>query len=207
MKKIILLLVGFVVVAGCATTEPAPTNVSAVDVSTPAALPTDIGGEPTVVIPDAFSVAADEPLPVLQYAEPASDWLTYTDPDGRFRLKYPSDWLQTNATTEVQFWDNLDDDVNSIKMFIREESRTIDQIQAQEPEDIGPNFRREFYYYNVNGRVAFVEIGLSDLANYRTYYYDLGGDLIAFTAFFHDDNENVWWDALTVQQSFEFLGD
>lgn len=149
---------------------------------------------------------ADGELPVVAYAEAGPDWTIYTDPQNRFTLKYPTDWVQTDATNEVQFWDNLDDGVNSIKMSLTEETRSIEEILSQEPEDFGPNFERYFYFYDVNGRVAMSEVGMSDISDYRTYYYDLGdGELVALTALFHDDDEQAWHDALSIQQSFQLM--
>jgi len=138
--------------------------------------------------------------------EPGLDWITYRDPQDRFTLRYPSDWLQTDATTEVQFWDNLDDDVNSVKMALIQETRTDEQIQSQAPEDMGPNFQRNFYTYDVNGHPTFTEVGSSDIAQYRTYYYDLAdGSRLALIAWLHDNNEKIWQDSLSVQQSFQWV--
>ena len=106
----------------------------------------------------------------------------------------------------MQFWDNLDDDVNSVKMALIPETRTDEQIQSQAPEDWGPNFQRNFYTYDVNGHPTFTEVGSSDIAQYRTYYYDLAnGSRLAFIAWLHDNNEKIWQDSLSVQQSFQWV--
>ena len=181
MKKLFIALVGMSVLAGCTAVAP----------STPFT--------PSI---------SNEELPVLQYAEPGSDWVTYEDPLKRFTLRYPPDWLQTDAQAEVQFWDNLDDDVNSVKLALVSETRTNEQIQAQVPEDLGPNFRREFYTYDVNGHPTFTEVGWSDLTQYRTYYYELNdGTRLAFIAWLHDADDTNWQNALSVQQSFQWWED
>lgn len=162
---------------------------------------------PEATPPLSTTDSTDEVL-ALQYAEPGPDWLTYHDPEGRFAIDYPPDWLQTDATTEIQFWDDLSDDVNSIKMSLRTETRSPEEIQSQEPEDIGPHFQRHFYTYDVNGHPTLAEVGWSDIASYRTYYYELNdGTQLSFNAWFHDDDDAIWQDALTIQQSFKWLED
>lgn len=182
MKKLILLTASMLALAGCG-----------------------LAGSETLPAPASSN---ENPVTILDIAPPGNDWLTYRDPDGRFELKYPPDWDQTTGGGEIQFWDNFDDGVNSIKMALVEEPRTFEEIMARRPEDRGPSFQNQFDHYLVNGNPILVKLGWGGDSSHRIHYYDLGDHgRFAFIAWFHDENDRVWQDAATMQQSFKSLKD
>lgn len=115
--------------------------------------------------------------------DPYEGWNTYTDPQGAFALRYPSDWTQTDAKDEVQFWDNFDDGQNSIKI-----SLTTEPINTTEP----------------NNKEVIIARGTSLNTPYQRYEYPFGTFTLSLTALFNDDTPELRELATKVQESINF---
>lgn len=117
---------------------------------------------------------------------PYEGWNTYSDPQGAFTLRIPSDWIQTDAKDEVQFWDNLDDGKNSIKMILtrKETTETSDPTQ--------------------NKKEVIIARGTSLSTPYQRYEYPFETFTLDITALFNDDTPELRELATKVQESISF---
>ena len=113
--------------------------------------------------------------------DPYAGWNTYSDPQGEFTVRYPTDWTQTDATDEVQFWDSFDDGQNSIKMVLTKDSTTL------------------------NGKEVKITRGTSLNVPYQTYEYPFDTFMLNLTALFNDDTPEFRELATKVQESLKTL--
>lgn len=184
MKKLILVVVALLLVSGCSFNES----------------PSESSDRPIKPTPGEIII------PVENQTEGVftDDWQTYVDPDGRFQLSYPPGWLQTDGGGEIQFWDELDDGVNSVKMaLIKTDNASFDELKIASTQDRGPHFTHTFLETTTHTIPTLIEYGESDTVHYRAFYYQLDNTIFQYNALFHDDNIQVWDLALRVQDSFQ----
>lgn len=132
---------------------------------------------------------------------PALSGSLYAAPDGRFTLTLPDDWTQTEALSEVQFWDSFDDGVNSVKLvLISTDFSSLNAVESR--TETGIPFEHTFESTTLNTVPVLIETGLNERSHYRTYYYGLKDGVVALNALFQDDNATIDAQAKTVQDSF-----
>lgn len=127
----------------------------------------------------------------------------YQDPEGRFQLEYPADWVVSQAATEVQFFDSLEDGVNSIKLSLFEETRTLEEIQTLSAEDQATQTVETFETTEVNGVPALVRQATNVWVASETYYYSLGEEVIALVALYLEDSDALRNEVRQIQNSFQ----
>ncbi len=138
---------------------------------------------------------------------PYEGWNTYAAPQGAFTLRYPSDWTQTDAKDEVQFWDNLSDGKNSIKIILvqRETTQAEDETRETSESSINPTQTiRETQPINLNGKEVTITRGTSLNTPYQRYEYPFETFTLDITALFNDDTPELRELATKVQESINF---
>lgn len=140
-----------------------------------------------------------------------SNWLTYLNEQEGFSFKYPADWLQTEGGGEIQFWDSLEDGVNSIKMALTGPSITKytnytsleEVIEKDETQNFSSEYRNTFSRAEINGLSVLIKQGEA-FGPHRIVYYQLSnGSIYALAAYFHTDELEYRKKAEAVQNSFQ----
>ena len=130
----------------------------------------------------------------------ATELATYNDPQDRFQFSYPTEWIQTQGSDEIQFWDQLGED-NSLKMvlFVHEEDfYTV-------AREISNDSNAEYTYEDINEIPVLIKQG-DFLTDYEIYYYRLPDDtVVSLAAYFTKSSSRVREQAETTQRSFRTI--
>ncbi len=105
---------------------------------------------------------------------------TLTYQDEHFTLEYPSNWTVTKSHNEIQFWDQEE----AIKMALFQ-ADDIDFI-AERSLDEAPIMIRTGKF----------------MSDFQIYYYDLGDEIIGFSAYFEASTPGHKEQVTQVQESF-----
>lgn len=134
-----------------------------------------------------------------------TSWALYNDPQGRFEFSYPADWLRRTATTEVQFFDSIDDGTSSIKVVLFEETRSWEEIQMLTEEDESTQTEEVFEETEINGIPVLIRQARNAWGESETVYYQLDGAMVALVAMYFDDKEEIRDQVHTMQTSFRAI--
>lgn len=137
------------------------------------------------------TLAPSEPG-VPNYAD--LDHLFYEDPEGLFSFEYPSDWIMTESSNEIQFWNNLEEGQNTLKVALFESDKDFEIIQERNPN-------ATYQTTETNAIPTLIKNG-SLMGDYQIYYYDLGDTIVGLSAYFDGESPEVREQATQVQQSF-----
>lgn len=129
-------------------------------------------------------------------------WQTYYDPDDRFELAYPPDWKVATASGEIQFFDDLTDGKNSVKLSLFEESRTLDEIQTLTEEDRSTQTVEKFETAEVNGLPVLIRHATNAWGESTLYYYGVQDHVFALVALYFDNDSTIREQVAMVQRSF-----
>ncbi|MBT5016242.1 hypothetical protein HOM98_02020 [Candidatus Peregrinibacteria bacterium] len=125
--------------------------------------------------------------------------LIYQDPDDRFVLEYPVDWSVTKSHDEVQFWDSLENPSLKMALF---ETQASDFEQLQIGFELDDDFLEMVVdFVELHGLPVMIKKG-SFMSDFQVYYYNLGEEIIGFSAYYSATTPGHLDQVTQIQQSF-----